>query len=683
MKLKRKEDFFGSLMYVFFYIPFILIINSISKFSPIVRLDIIIPAFCVIELLFSTSVYLENNVFYFKKGFSKLSASKAHPVTFDDIRGYTLNNPFFHFVGWCLSYKNITFHFKDRKPITFSVKNNREIILRLKENGIKELNDYKLRTSGKIDEIIILLMSIIATVILFITQKELESGTSYKITAICSIFWILHFLWALIITRKKTILIPAILSCLFVFGGITSCSQEQTTYKNTRNYSYDLTNTKEYLTQQEFDEDLDALEHLLSHTYVLYDKSVKKGFKMNAFLNSIKAKCPKSFNDLYSSSNLLKSIKSAGFEHLPYKDSHLNLSWGYNYESVFSHHTVYLSNTYFEKIGKDYFVHSSDDENVKAGSKYKGKSENLYKCLTKSGELYRFGTMSDYAVELADLKLNTGTVTVKVSHEQKYYAYTDTSYAKTEENYLYIKISDWAFGENQDIEAMTNPRQMLAAIKETAKTAAEKDYVIIDLRGNPGGISYFAEELLYHIYFTNNPALIGPFTNNLKQANTGTINLISSEIAYAGTRHSQISKLYAKEYDPDYTAPEYKGLEAKPAKNFPAYTGEKTFNGKLIILIDSYSASASEMCIATARLIDKDNVILVGENSAGCISYGGVYPYYLPNSGICLNLSNTDFSETAMFVQNEKWAGETYGFMPDYWATNETLKETVDLIMGK
>lgn len=491
------------------------------------------------------------------------------------------------------------------------------------------------------------------------------------------------FLGSLMITRKKTILIPAILSCLFVFGGITSCSQEQTTYKNTRNYSYDLTNTKEYLTQQEFDEDLDALEHLLSHTYVLYDKSVKKGFKMNAFLNSIKAKCPKSFNDLYSSSNLLKSIKSAGFEHLPYKDSHLNLSWGYNYESVFSHHTVYLSNTYFEKIGKDYFVHSSDDENVKAGSKYKGKSENLYKCLTKSGELYRFGTMSDYAVELADLKLNTGTVTVKVSHEQKHYAYTDTSYAKTEENYLYIKISDWAFGENQDIEAMTKPRQMLAAIKETAKTAAEKDYVIIDLRGNPGGISYFAEELLYHIYFTNNPALIGPFTNNLKQANTGTINLISSEIAYAGTRYSQISKLYAKEYDPDYTAPEYKGLDEKPSKNFPAYTGEKTFKGKLIILIDLYSASASEMCIATARLIDKDNVILVGENSAGCISYGGVYPYYLPNSGICLNLSNTDFSKTAMFAQNEKWAGETYGFMPDYWATDETLKETVDLIMGK
>lgn len=460
----------------------------------------------------------------------------------------------------------------------------------------------------------------------------------------------------------------------------SSCSKKSGPYKNSRNYSYDSINSKGLLTQEEFDRDLDALEHLFKNAYVLYDKSVKKRFIMKAFLKEIRKECPVNADGFYKRSELQKAILKNCARHLPYADSHLYMGLGNNFRNVFGYHVVFFSDVYFEKKGKDYFVVSSSDESIKAGSKYKGKKENLYKCLTSSGELYRFGVMSDCSIETAELSLDSGKFTVGLSFENKMMAQRDTSKVSESEKLLYIKVSDWAFGFDYETEAMTKARALLDEIKEASKNAFEKDYVIVDLRGNPGGISNYGEEVLNYLYFANEPKLIGPFTNNLKNARKRQIMLMSSEIAYAGSRYNNLG--LTASYDPDLYPREYKGIEEKACKEFPSYKGEKKFKGKLIILTDCNSASASEYFVAMARLIDEDNVILVGENTKGCISYGGVLRYYLPESGIILNLSSVDLSESALFAKNEKWAGETYGFMPDYWATNDMLPETLEVLTG-
>ena len=302
--------------------------------------------------------------------------------------------------------------------------------------------------------------------------------------------------------------------------------------------------------------------------------------------------------------------------------------------------------------------------------------------ITRDGELYRFGILSDENSEFIELKLEDGTVTVNVSSRTITAAQSDTSKTAEEGNVLYIKCSDWMFGLSYDSDAMTQARKKYDEIKSAVLNASDKDFVILDLRGNTGGSGGYVEDFLNCLYFGNEPKLIGPFTNNLKKANQRTITLSSSEIAYSGNRTYILSQSYNSKYDKDLYPPEYKGYDEKKLKQFPAYEGEKKFKGKVIIISNILSASASEQCIAIASLIDKNNLILVGENTHGCISYGGVCGYYLPNSGIAVYLSNTDFSETALYTQNEKWAGETYGFMPDYWATDEMLLETLECLTG-
>lgn len=243
--------------------------------------------------------------------------------------------------------------------------------------------------------------------------------------------------------------------------------------------------------------------------------------------------------------------------------------------------------------------------------------------------------MTDSSVDTAELILDSGKVNVNVSFEPKYINQRDTSKVSESENILYIKISDWAFGFDYETEAMTKARAKLDEIKEASKNARKRN-----------------------------------------------ITLISSETFYAGGRYMKLYSGINSPYDPDMYPPEYKGTDEKACKEFPSYNGEKKFKGKLIILTDSNSASASEEFVTMARLIDKDNVIQVGENTSGCISYGGVKMYYLPESGIIINLAASDLSEEALFAKNEKWAGETYGFMPDYWVTNALLPETLEALTG-
>lgn len=471
---------------------------------------------------------------------------------------------------------------------------------------------------------------------------------------------------------------PAVyLLLILVFSG---CKEKP--YVNDRNYSYDKINEKKILSQEELDEDLDALSHLIPNAYVVYKKSVKKGFKLKSFIRDVKKNCYKTQDGSYSDISLLTAISKTAVEHFPYEDSHFYLGKNFNWEWVFKQHFVLFTDVYFKKEGDDYFVFSSGNEEIAPGKKYCGKSKNLYKVMTRDGELYRFGILSDENSSSIELKLEDGTINVNVAGRTITAAQSDTSKTAEEGNVLYIKCSDWIFGTTYESDAMTQARKKYDEIKTAALNAGDKDFVILDLRGNPGGDDKFVKEFLYNLYFGNETKLIGPFTNNLKKANQRTITLTSSEIAYSGNRTYILSQAYNPKYEKDLYPPEYKGLDEKKIKEFPVYEGEKKFKGKVIIISNILSASASEQCIAIASLIDKNNLILVGENTHGCISYGGVCSYYLPNSGIAVYLSCVDFSETALYTQNEKWAGETYGFMPDYWATDEMLLETLECLTG-
>ena len=77
----------------------------------------------------------------------------------------------------------------------------------------------------------------------------------------------------------------------------------------------------------------------------------------------------------------------------------------------------------------------------------------------------------------------------------------------------------------------------------------------------------------------------------------------------------------------------------------------------------------------------EDMVILVGEKTKGGAVFGDVNYYELPNSKIQIGLCSVDRRNTSFF-NNEYWHGETYGFYPDYWTTNEDLIPTLQILTG-
>ena len=115
--------------------------------------------------------------------------------------------------------------------------------------------------------------------------------------------------------------------------------------------------------------------------------------------------------------------------------------------------------------------------------------------------------------------------------------------------------------------------------------------------------------------------------------------------------------------------------------SFPQYQ-KKTIDAKIIVLMDNYTGSRSEETIGILYMINMDNVILIGENSSGSLTYGGSLIYELPNSKVRITLCSTSNKKTAIIQFADHWHGENQGFYPDYWTNEKNLLKTLQFITG-
>ena len=69
-------------------------------------------------------------------------------------------------------------------------------------------------------------------------------------------------------------------------------------------------------------------------------------------------------------------------------------------------------------------------------------------------------------------------------------------------------------------------------------------------------------------------------------------------------------------------------------------------------------------------------------NTSGCIDFGDVYTYELPNSKVKMHLAGSDMRRIPVFSQNSHWHGDTKGFYPDYWAGNAEVLDTLVSLTG-
>jgi len=87
----------------------------------------------------------------------------------------------------------------------------------------------------------------------------------------------------------------------------------------------------------------------------------------------------------------------------------------------------------------------------------------------------------------------------------------------------------------------------------------------------------------------------------------------------------------------------------------------------IVVLMDNDTASAGELMIGYLRQVE--NVVFIGENSAGCLTVGAVSLYYLPNSGLPVRFGSE------LFLLPNLAEFESKGFAPDLWVPSSKALE--------
>ncbi|QSX07229.1 hypothetical protein JYG23_07765 [Sedimentibacter sp. zth1] len=215
------------------------------------------------------------------------------------------------------------------------------------------------------------------------------------------------------------------------------------------------------------------------------------------------------------------------------------------------------------------------------------------------------------------------------------------------------------------IKSMSNVPLDKSALEwiKSANLIKDKQYAIVDLRGNSGGrgefCDYWIEELTGQLPVRENSSYI----ISSKQY----IEIIFEILNYPGYRYNKYSFYYPSLYETlDEMINESKDkMEIKEDKKISV----EKINTEIYVLYNKSTASAAE-CLIEA-LNDVENVTFVGTNSSGALLSNVDGAWYLPNSHISVNMGyNLHVIEDENFKEGE-------GFEPDIWCNSKDCLERV------
>lgn len=488
---------------------------------------------------------------------------------------------------------------------------------------------------------------------------------------------------------RKVIKIFAAGLCLFIAGiSLTSCKKDSE--RKLRN------------------EDIDTAIEYITQAYAPYDDAVKLGFDIKKARRTIKWKyiesklAHKFRNHDHKEYKIVNGIDNwamawavgQAFMKFPVKDKHLRI-WGIDNDSFWwNHEYAALSDIRFTKKGDDFVVFSSGVEGIKTGMKYTGDPENLQKTAGARDDLYRYIYFPVNYTREIEISLDNKNYNIPVFYNSSTaQASAQAGFAETKDS-VYLSVKDFSFNVHEEKALYDQAEQEFYDVLDKVKACVlNKKYAIIDLRGNPGGFQNYTVEVLASVFYGSNEGKVRQFPYLANKYDYGTITLESpvtvkrryDEIMNSENYNKASKDAISEKYD--YVMKNgkrnWKGLE-KPVINEIAKLDNTEFKGKIFILIDKSSSSASEFTVALSYISNLDNVTLVGMNSSGCIDFGDVYAYELPNSRVKMSLAASDKRRSPIFALNPHWKGDTKGFYPDYWVSNqEILNSLVNLTRDK
>ena len=369
------------------------------------------------------------------------------------------------------------------------------------------------------------------------------------------------------------------------------------------------------ISTQEAMEDAERLFYLISHGYsgfAFFNQEGKINQAKAAILEELEGKSSWSTNAL---SDLL-------YEHLNFiTDCHMTIG-----DHRFSKHSDFLYDTKNElTLGNDGY------QFIWKGSAYRVVSINggdpdpfVYPSLNQEGDpIYRLGTLSTDKPSPLQLIAKSGEeereFEIKLKESNFEYYASDIFREDTLGGIPVIRVR--AFGDYY--------RDILAEFTKTATTHRGDPVVIVDIRGNGGGneswpISWIqrltgqrAEAIFVFAELVSKTSMMGRANAFDYWIQTGSIDIYKSELE----RHiSTANAIESGSSQANWRGPIYPQL--------PLIPNDTT----VVVITNERVASAGEGFVL--RISQLKNVLVVGENTMGCLTFGNISTHKLPHSNL-------------------------------------------------
>ncbi|MCQ2592394.1 MAG: S41 family peptidase [Treponema sp.] len=471
---------------------------------------------------------------------------------------------------------------------------------------------------------------------------------------------------------------------------------------------------KKELTIQELREDCDMLKYLVYNSYAGIDEAIANGFNLDETIEEIYTKSlqkKQPVSEKIQTQDFITITATTFSKKLQNTDQHIYIG-----NSLKNPKTLYFSDVFFAPtnapssenplentpLAETTFIvkkcgEESQQLGIHKGMQYTGPETNLFEVLTDEGKLYRYGVMTNKRIKKALIFVDNQEISVAVKNDEPIPTKESWSGIKTTDTTLYISLGDCSQATGITDRSMFSEYFWTDYLSKISENTKGKKNIIFDLRSNHGGYREFPAKMLRAAYYYNNtdPQLskdIEALMINITGENC--VRLVSPVTEFGSKEYTEkYSKILFERYTPELQAfykNYWKHIKSRPVRTHISLQEFATsletlpkpdFQGDIYILLNQGSASAAEFGTLMAYELQNEgiNVHIVGENSNGAFKYGGMTNYRLPHSSLFLYMG-VFFGEPPLMQQNQNWQGEGNGFFPDYWATNDTILNTLEYL---